>query len=169
VYHLDKQHQDLRPNKRAELTQSLLEGDFDQAQLILKTKWSITGITRTVGAFFSPANRPSGVGESLKGQMTILSSGVSDPQFLCDIKKVENPNLLSMIQEVEELVHTLLAYSIDTTSQSMMHAVLEMQREQHRILIQREFEGEEKRLLNYALERFIQQINNMQPARQRDS
>ena len=170
VRHLDEL-QALQPQSRAELSQFLLKGDFEQAQLRLMaqdTKWPIGGLLRAVVTLFSPSRRPSSARESLKQKMKILSSGVSDSQFLFDMKSMQNQDLQPMIQQVEEIAHTLLASLIDETAQSMTCAVSEMQKERCLISIQRDFKSEERRLLDDALTRFIQQINT-QSAGQRDS
>ncbi|KAI0250860.1 hypothetical protein BJV78DRAFT_1282923 [Lactifluus subvellereus] len=168
VRHILDKHQDLRPETRAELTQTLLRGDFHGAQLMLPmtedTRRLNNVITWAVGALFYP---PSGA-ESLRGEMRILSSGVTDSQFLHDMKNVENEDLRPMIQEVEGLAQNQLASLIDATVKSMTRAVSAMQQEHCRRSIQHEVESEERKLLNNALMEFIQQINT-QSAGQRDS
>jgi hypothetical protein len=166
--HLLDRHQDLHPETRAELTQTLLKGDFHGAQLMLPmtedSRRSNNVVTWAVGALFYP---PSGA-ESLRGEMRILSSGVTDSQFLLEMKGVENEDLQPMIQEVEGFAHSQLASVIDTAVKSMTRAVSAMQQEHCRRSIQHEVESEERNLLNNALMEFIQQINT-QSAGQRDS
>jgi hypothetical protein len=157
-YLLDK-YQDLLTETRTELTKSLLKGDFQRAQQILPTtedtKQSNNVLNWAVGVLF----HPSGCAEPLKGEMKIFSSGVSDSQFLCDMKNVENQDLRPMIQELEDFAHTQLASLIDTTVKLMMRAVSAMQQEYCRRSIQPEIESEERTLLSSALSDFIQKIN----------
>ncbi|KAI0246219.1 hypothetical protein BJV78DRAFT_1286673 [Lactifluus subvellereus] len=168
VRHILDKHQDLHPETQAELTQTLLRGDFHGAQLMLPmtedTRRSNNVVTWAVGALFYP---PSGA-ESLRGEMRILSSGVGDSQFLHDMKNVENEDLRPMIQEIEGIAHNQLASLIDATVKSMTRAVSAMQQEHCRRTIQHEVESEERKLLNNALMEFIQQVNTQSTGR-RDS
>jgi hypothetical protein len=167
LYLLDK-YQDLGPETRAELTQSLLKNDFQRAQQILPTTEDTKRSKGVLNWAVDFLIRPSGGAGSLKGEMKILSSSISDSQFLCDMKNVENQDLRPMIQELEDSAHTQLASLIDTTVKLMTHAVSAMQQDYCRRSIQHEIESEERTLLSSALMEFIQQINT-QSARKRDS
>jgi hypothetical protein len=173
VRHLLAKHQDLSSEKRAELIQALIsEGDLHHAQKVLpksdKNKESATS------SWFSKAKSILSLSkgtdeESLKAEMkTIVASGVSDPDFLFELKTVDDDDLKSAIQEAFVLAQTQLSSSIDTAVKKMTHAVSRMQVDYCKKAVQHEMESEKRKMLDDVLLEFIREIN-ANSAQQRDS
>jgi hypothetical protein len=160
--HLLEKHQRLHPEKRAQLAESLLEGDFNTAQCIAReTK---TGLTMIPSWIRRPFNAISGLpspsdGESLIREMKSLAARNSDSQFLLEMKGVHDEVLRPMIQEIEALSHSLLSSLINTTVDTMARAVMAMQREVFKRTLRCEIENKEMKLQNEALKEFIQKLN----------
>jgi hypothetical protein len=76
-----------------------------------------------------------------------------------ELKKVDDGDLQSSIKEAMALACTQLSSSIDATVNKMIHAVLQMQYDSCKKVIQLEFEAEERRLLGDVLVAFIREIN----------
>jgi hypothetical protein len=168
VRHLLGKHQHLRPGKRTDLIQSLLEGDFNYAQRLLsndkKSPTVMGSVVTAVGALLPSLSSA----ESLKKEMKVLAAQQSDSQFLLELKGVDNKELLSMIQDIETLVHSLHSSLIDKTVGAMTHTVVAMQQEHRKRAIQDELKNEEMKLRNEALVEFIRELN-VQSARRQDS
>ncbi len=153
VQHLLGEHQRLRRKKRAKLVQSLLRGDFDNAQRIVQEPKRSSVVFTLVA---------SAVGE---GEMKSLSARLSDSQFLLEMKDMNDEVLRPMIQETEALSHSLLLSLIDTIVGTMAHAVMAMQKDVFRNTIQHEIEGDEVKLRNEELAGFIRELNTQMALR----
>ena len=167
VQHLLEKHPRLRPERRTQLVQSLLRGDFDSAQLTLqgqesKRFSSVLTLVTSPFSFFYPSPRDGG---SLKREMKSLSARISDSQFLTKMKYVDDEVLRPMIQEIEILTHSLLSSVIDTTSGTMAREVVAMQHEAFRRNLQHEIESGERRLQSEALKEFIRKLNTLSARR----
>lgn len=167
--HLLEKHRRLSPEKRAQLVQSLLNGDFDGAHGILQeTKRLSTSTVLTIvaspfnGFFSSPRDSPGG---ALKKEMKTFAARLSDSQFLLDMKGVHEEALQPLIHGIEDLAHSLLSSSVDITVDAMALEVVEIQQEAFRRTIQYEVESEEMKLQNKALREFIQGLNECSAAR----
>jgi len=167
VRHLLGKHQDLHPGRRADLIQSLLEGDFNGAQRLLPAEErapTMFGFVATaVGSLLTyPSDEP------LKSAMKVLSSHLSDSQFLLELKDVDDKDLLSVIQEIEALAHSLLSSLIDKTIGNMTHEMVAMQQEHCRRVIRDQLKSEATKRQNESLVELIH-VLNAQSARRRDS
>jgi hypothetical protein len=167
--HLLEKHRRLSPEKRVQLIQSLLNGDFDGAHGILQeTKRFSTSTVLTIvaspfnGFFSSPRDSPGG---ALKKEMKAFTARLSDSQFLLDMKGVHEEALQPIIQDIEALSHALLSSSIDITVGAMAREVAEIQQDASRRTIQHDFENEEMKLQNKALREFIHRLNTCSAAR----
>ncbi len=168
VRHLLGKHQHLRPEKRTDLIQSLLEGDFNHAQRLLpddKKSPTVIGLVATAVNALLPSSSSA---ESLKKEMKVLAAQQSDSQFLLELKGVDNKELLPMIQDIETLVYSLHSSLIDKTVGAMTHTVVAMQQEHRKRAILDELKNEGMKLRNEVLVEFIRGLN-VQLARQQDS
>jgi hypothetical protein len=163
VQHLLEKHSRLRPERRTQLVQSLLRGDFDNAQSILQVQTSkrlssvITLVTSPLSVFLpSPSD-----GGSLKREMKSHAARISDSQFLLEMKNVDDEVLRPMIQEIEILSHSLLSSIIDTTAGTMAREVVAMRHEVFRKNSQHEIENGERKLQSEALVAFIRKLNTI--------
>jgi hypothetical protein len=163
VQHLQvlEKHRRLVPEKRVQLVQSLLSGDFDSAQGILQETKKFAAMFAMVATPFSslfpsPSDGPGG---HLKKEMKSIAADLSDSRFLFDLKSVRDEALQPIIQDIQLLSHSLLSSSIDTTVGAMAREAAAMQREALRMTIQHEFESEEMRLQNDALKELIRKVN----------
>ena len=133
IQSLLEKHLPLHPEMRGDLIQKILfEGNFWHAQQILtklEAKKSPNVGTRGTGSRF---HGPIGSEDALKGEMKRLAANVSDSQFLLDIKKIEDKEMRTVIEQVENLVYEQLGYSIDKAVGVMTRVVLDMQKKQCR-------------------------------------
>jgi hypothetical protein len=151
---LEKQR--LRPEKRVQLVQFLLRGDFDSAQGILQESRSlISRVTSTVSSFFSSP----GSSKAWQGEMKDRATRLSDSQFLLDMKGVHDKVLKPMIQDIEVLSYSLLSSLIGTTVNSMYRAVVAMQQEFRKTTLQDEIKSKVMKLRNKELREFIRKLN----------
>lgn len=168
VKHLLEKHPRLRPERRTQLVQSLLTGDFDSAQSILREpKWHSpisSLLTSTLNAFLPPPS-DGGTSESLKKEMKSLVAQISDSEFLLKMKDVNDEVLQPMIQELEILFLSLLSSIIDTTAGTMAHAVVAKQLEILQRKLQDQIESEERRLQAEELVVFIRKLNTLSAGR----
>jgi hypothetical protein len=158
VRHLLEKHQRLRPEKRVQLVQSLLRGDFNNAQLILQEtkRFSIiTLVTSPVSAFLPSSSD----GEPLKREMKSLAARLSDSKFLLDLYGVHDEVLRPIVRDIESLSHSLLLSLIDATVDAMARAVVAMQQEVFRKSLQHEIKSEVMKLRNEALRELIRKLN----------
>jgi hypothetical protein len=157
VRHLEKIWR-LRPEKRVQLVQLLLRGDFNGAQCIIQEAKRFSTLRSLVTAAFGASPSDGG---PLKKEMKILAAGLSDSQFLFELKGVHDSDevLQSMIRDIEVLSYSLLSSLIDTTVGAMAHAVAEMQQEVVKRNLQHEIESEEMKLRNEALKELIRKLN----------
>jgi len=167
VQHLLEKHPRLRPERRTQLVQLILRGDFDNAQVILQAQESkglssvLTLVTSSLSVFL-PSPSDNG---SLKKEMKSLAAHISDSQFLLGMKYVDDEVLRPMIQEIETLSHSLLSSIIDATARTMAHVVVAMQLEVFRKNLQHEIESGERKLQSEALEEFIRKLNTLSAGR----
>jgi hypothetical protein len=98
-------------------------------------------------------------GWSLRKEMKKMASTVSDPDYLLELKNVNDEDLQSTIKEAVAVACTQLSSSIDAVVTRMTHAVLQMQQDYCKKAIQLEFEAEERKLLGDVLVAFIREIN----------
>lgn len=158
VQHL-KKHQRLRPEKRADLIQSLLQGDFDHAQRLLSDDKKPAAMVRFVfSAVVTFLPSPSDA-ESLKNEMKRFAAQLPDSQFLSQLKSIDDVELLPIMQDVETIAHSLLSSLIDETVESMTHKMAVTQQEHYNRAIQDKFRIEEVELRNKLLVEFIQGLN----------
>jgi hypothetical protein len=159
VRHLLEKHRRLRSEKRDQLVQFLLNGDFDGAQCILQEtkRFSnvFTLVTTSINALL-PSHSDDG---SLKREMKGLASRISDSQFLLEMKGIHDEVLRSTVCDIEVLSRSLLSSLIDTTVDAMARAAAAMQQEIFRRTIQHEIESEEIKQRNEAREEFIRKLN----------
>jgi hypothetical protein len=145
VQHLLEKHPRLRPERRTQLVQHLLRGDFDNAHLILQAQGSkrfssVFNLVTSPLSVFLPS--PSDVG-SLKREMKSLAARISDSQFLLDMKDVDDEVLRPMGLEIEIL----------------------SQHEVSRRNLQHEIESGERRLQSEALLELIRKLNILSAGR----
>jgi len=168
VRHLLGKHQHLRPEKRTDLIQSLLEGDFNHAQRLLpvdKKSPTVIGLVVTAVGAFLPSSSSA---ESLKKEMKVLAAQQSDSQFLLELKGVDDEDLLSVVQDIEALAHYLFSSLIDETVEAMARTVTAMQQKHCRRSIRDELNRKEMNLKNKVLVEFIRELN-AQSTRGKDS
>jgi hypothetical protein len=167
VQYLLEKHPRLRPERRTQLVQSLLRGDFDNAQSILHAQESkrlssvFTLVTAPLSVFLtSPSD-----GGSLKREVKSHAARISDSQFLLEMKGVDDEVLRPMIHEIDLLSHSLLSSIIDTTAGTMAHEVVAMQHEVFRRNLKHEIESGEWRQRSKTLVAFIRKLNTLSAGR----
>lgn len=168
VQHLEK-HQRIRPERRADLIQSLLRGDFDHAQRLLsddgrdkKPATIFRAVVSAIGTLFSS---PSGA-EPLKEEMKSVTAQLPDSQFLLQLKGIYDEELLPIIQHIEFIAHSVLTSLIDKTVESITDEMAAMQQEHCRSAIEDRFRTEEMKLQNGVLIEFIRGLNTQSAGRQ---
>jgi len=158
-----KGRQELASEKRAELIQALFsEGDLHRAQQIFSKSDQHKDAGQ--GSWLSPLadlfSLSKGRDEdSLQKEMKKLAKGVSDSDFLLDIKGITDEDLRTPVQEAEALAHTQLSSLIDRTVGKMTHAILWAQQDACKQSIRREVEANERTALGRTLVDFIRDIN----------
>lgn len=169
IQSLLEKHRSLHPEMRTDLIQKiLLEGNFWHAQQILtrlEDKRSPNVGMRGISNRFPG---PIASEDTLQREMKKFAASVSDSQFLHDIKKIEDEDMQTVIEQVDNLVYEQLGYSIDKAVTAMTRVVLDMQKKQCRKSIQQKVESEGKKQLKAALTEFIRDINELSAGR-RDS
>lgn len=164
VRHLLEKHPEVGSGKRAELIQAVLsEDNLQRVQWIFPKSdknnqsgkapslWSI------VTGFFSGSKATDE--ESLRTDVKKITKNTSDSDFLLQLEGVDDKDLEVPIQAAVDLACSQLSSSIDSTVKRMTHAVLWMQQEECKRLMQREKETEERKVLSRKLADFIQIIN----------
>jgi hypothetical protein len=162
VRHLLGKYQDLDPERRAELIQTLLsEGNLHEAQKMLPNpdKKKESGIISMGLRVLFGGQGGTESEDELKRDMKKIARAVSDSQFLLGLKSMEIEDLQRAIQEAETLAHTSLSSSIDATVKSMTHAVLHMQQDSCKKEIQKDVQMKEAKALSDALVDFIRDLN----------
>lgn len=169
VRYLLEKYPELAPEKRTELIHAVLsEDNLQRAQQIFPRpdKDNHSGkpslISKLIG-FFSGSEETDE--ESLRKELKEKTSGVSDSNFLLQLKGVDDKELKAPIQATVDLACGQLSSSIDTTVKKMTHAVLRMQLDECRRSMQREIEMEERKVLGGILLDFIQVINKISTGR----
>jgi len=163
VHHLLKEHRDLGPGMRTELIRAVFSEDdlHHVQQLISKSdKNKEFGKTSWLPTFAAVPLWSKGTDEeSLQKEMKKIANGISDSEFLVEMKGIEDKDLEAPIQEAEVLAHTQLSSSINATVNKMTHAVLRMQQEECNKIIQHRIGTEQREVLGSALVNFIRDIN----------
>ena len=162
VFHLLKDHQEMASENRTELIQALLsEDDLRHAQQLLpKSEKKDSGKTSwlpNLPAILSWSKEPDE--ESLRREMKKKARGISDSDFLLELKGIDDKDLETTIQQAGVFAHSWLSSLIDKTVEKMTHAVLWMQQEQCKKSLQREIDAEEGKALGIVLLKFIREIN----------
>ncbi len=178
VRYLLGKHRHLRPERRADLIQSLLEDDFNHVLWLLQDDEisPVFGLlVAAVGALLSrgvelepDALLSPVIAESLKREMKVLAAQLSDSQFLLELKGVDDEDLLSVVQDIEALAHYLFSSLIDETVEAMARTVTTMQQKHCRRSIRDELNRKEMNLQNKVLVEFIRELN-AQSTRGQDS
>jgi hypothetical protein len=161
VRHLLEKSPELAPGKRTELIQAVLaEGDQRAQQMFPKpdknTQSGYTSLSSMVTGFFYGSKD-----EEAHRKESKIKSGVSDSEFLLQLKSVDDKDLKAPIQAAVDLACGQLSSSIDTAVKKMIHAVQRMQRENCTSSVQREIETEENKVLGGVLLDFIQVVNKV--------
>jgi hypothetical protein len=166
VRHLLEKHPDVGPGKRTELIQAVLsEDNLQRAQQIFpkSDKNNQSGKTSsywsTFTGLFSGSKETDE--ESLRTDVKKITSSTSDSSFLLQLEGVDDRDLEVAIKAAVDLACSQLSSSIDTAVKKMTHAVLRMQQDECRKLMQREIETEERKVLDGKLAEFIQVINKV--------
>jgi hypothetical protein len=154
----------LSPEIRIEVIRNILTGNFERAQQILVNtdrKKRSHLFSETFGFLLAGSSR-SRTDVSLKEAMKILAARTPDPQFLLQIKSLEDSDVdaQSLIREVQDFADATLASSIGTAVETMTRALLAKQQEICKQSVQDEINGEEDKALRDALTEFIQIISS---------
>jgi hypothetical protein len=172
VRHLLAKNQELDPEKRAELIQTLFfEGSLNEAQKLLpnpdkkKEYGLVTKALRILQPLFGGQSSTEPEEESLKKEMKKIATAISDSEFLLGLKSVEIEGLQCATQEAETVAHISLSSSIDYTVTKMTEAVLHMQQDSCKKAIQKEIRTEEARSLKDVLVIFIRDLNTKSAGR----
>jgi hypothetical protein len=166
VRHLLGKNQELDPEKRAELIQTLFsEGSLNEAQKLLpnpdkkKDYGLITKSLRILQPLFGGQSSMEPEEESLKREMKKIASAISDSEFLLGLESMKIDGLQCAIQDAETLAHASLSSSIDDTVTKLTNAVLHMQQDSCNKEIQKEILTKEARALGKSLVYFIRDLN----------
>ena len=161
VRHLLKERRDLSPKKRAELIQTLLSEDDIRKQVIPQPdKSKAARRPSLVSRFTAVSSWPKGADEeSLRKEMKKMANGISDADFLLELKGIDDEDLKVPTQEAVDLAQTQLSRSIDATVKKMTPAVLQMQQDECKKGIQQQVETEQRNALHGVVVNFIQDVN----------
>ena len=125
-----------------------------------KKKGPGKGLSSSVSKRFQKALRSKNTSEeSPQKEVKKMTSDISDSDFLCGLKGIQDKDLGSPIHEAMVLAHTYLSSLIDITVNTMTYAVLKMQQDACKIRVSREVETEEKMALDRVLVNFIRDVN----------
>jgi hypothetical protein len=169
VRHLLERYTELAPEKRTELIQVVLfEDNLQRAQQIFprpdkNSQSGYTSLPSIVSGFFFGSKETDE--ESLRKELEKIKSGVSDSEFLLQLKGVDDKDLEAPIQVVVDLACGQLSSSIDTAVRKMSHAVLRMQQEEYTRFMQHKIKTEERKVLDDILVDFIRVINKVSAGR----
>ena len=162
VRHLLNEHRDMGPERRTELVQALLsERSFrhvhpksDENRQHGHGKTSLFTKIKGILAQSEATNE-----ESLRGEMKRIADGISDADFLLELKGIDNGDLVAQAQEAVVIAYAQLSSSIDATVNQMTRDVLHMQTEECNRKIQLEIETKQRKALDDARTSFIQDVN----------
>lgn len=173
VRHLLEKHPEVDPGKRSELIQAVLfEDNLRRVQQISpeSNENNKSGIISSLWSTFTGLISGSKVTDekSLRSEVKMITSSVSDSNFLLQLKGVDDKDLEAAIQVVVDLACSQLSSSIDTAVKKMTHAVLRMQDDECKRSMKREVETEERKELSGRLADFIHTVNEVS-ARRRTS
>jgi hypothetical protein len=165
VRHLLEKNPELAPGRRTELVQAVLFEDPQRTQQIFPKpdKNNQPSLLSKFMGFFSGSKETEE--ESLRIDVKKIKSGVSDPEFLLQLKGVDDKDLETSIQAAVDLACGQLSSSIDTAVKKMVHAVLRMQQEECKRSLKHEIETEERKELGDISVNFIQAINRVSAGR----
>jgi hypothetical protein len=170
VRHLLEKCPELVPGKRTELIKAVLsEDNLQRVQQIFPKpdKNNQSGKTSSLFSmltgFFSGSKETDE--ESLRKELKKIISGVSDSNFLLQLKGIDDKELETPIQAAMDLACGQLSSSIDATVRKMTHAVLRMQQEECRKSMQHDVETEKRKVLGGILLDFIRDVNKVSAGR----
>ena len=167
--HLLQKYPELTPGRRTELIQAVLsEDNLHRAQQVFpkpdnNNQSGKTSIWSKLAGFL-PWSKETDE-ESLRKELKKITSGVTDSDFLLQLKGIDDKELEAPIQAVVDLACAQLSSSIDSTVKKMTHSVLRMQQEECKRSLQREIEMEERKLVRGILVDFIHAINKISAGR----
>jgi hypothetical protein len=153
--------------KRTELVQALLSADnIHVAQEILlkhdkskgapKASWLPWPPFPKFPYLFTWSKRTD---ESLPKEATQIRSVISDSDFLHELKGIQDTDLAVPIHEAFVLVYSHLSSLINATVNKVTHAVLRMQQDKCRKIVEREIMEEKGGALDRIMANFIRDVN----------
>lgn len=155
----------LRREARSALFQAfVVEHDFQKALTLLPKGSNFPA--RWVSSFWSDLRAGQFNQGSFKKEMRKTVALVSDSQFLQQLERTNDEDLLSVVQIAKTLAQTELSSSIVAVAKEMTHAAMATQQDKYGRDMQLQVENEESEVLNIALVEFIRQINKMSAGRQ---
>ena len=165
MHHVLEKYPGLSPGKRTELIQDVLsEGNLRRARQHFpkpnknNQSGKASSLWSAFTGLFSGSKEMNE--ESLRADVKKISS-ISDSDFLHQLKGVDDNELEAPIKAAVDLACIQLSSSIDTTVKNMTLAVLRMQQNECKMLMQRQNETKERMVLDGQLVNFIQVINKL--------
>jgi hypothetical protein len=169
IHHVSEKYPELAPERRTELVQAALSGNnLQRAQQIFPKpdKNNQPGSTSVLQKLTGFLSGPRGTDEELlRKNLKKITNGVSDSDFLLQLKDVDDKDLEVPIQAAVDLACGQLSSSIDTAVKKMSYAVLKMQQDECKRSLQREIETEGWKELRNIFVNFIQAINRVSAGR----
>ena len=170
VRHLLEKYPPVGPGERTQLIQAVLSEDNLQLtqQIYPKPdKNNQSGKTSSLWSAFTSLFSGSKEmdQESLQTDVKKKTNSMSDSSFLLQLKGVDDKELKAPIRTAVDLACSQLSSSIDSVVRKITHAVLQMQQNECKRLMQRETETEERKVLDGQLANFIQVINKVSEGR----
>jgi hypothetical protein len=169
IHHLSEKYPELAPERRTGLVQDALsEDNFQRAQQIFPKSdknnqpGSISVLRKLTGFLSGPRGTDE---ELLRKDLKKITNGVSDSDFLRQLKDVDDKDLEAPIQAAVDLACSQLSSSIDKTVKKMADAVLRMQQDECKRSLQREINTEGRKELGDIFMNFIQAINRVSAGR----
>jgi hypothetical protein len=163
IRHVSEKYPELAPEKRTGLVQAALsEDNLQPAHHIFpkpntNSQSGSTSVLRKLTGFLSGSWGTDE--ELLRKDLKKITNGVSDSDFLLQLKDVDDKDLEAPIQAAVDLACGQLSSSIDTAVKKMSSAVLRMQTDECKRSLQREIETEERKELGDIFVNFSQAIN----------
>lgn len=169
ILHVSEKYPDLAPEKRSEFIQAALSKDNLQRahQIFPKPdKNDQPGSSSVLWKFTGFLSGSKGTGEEiLRKDLKKMTKGISDSDFLFQLKDVDDEDIGAPIKAAVDLACGQLSSSIDTAVKKMTHEVLRMQQDECKRSLQHEIETEERKELGDIMVNFIQAINKTSAAR----
>ena len=173
VSHLLKKHPDLPPRIRTMLIQAFpIECDLRRTRHVrpednINNKPGklpqLSSFSRIVALFSGSTGTDE---ESLRKELKKITSGVTDSDFLLQLKGINDKDLEAPIRRVVDLACTQLLFSIDAAVKNLTLAVLRMQQDECKGSTQRGIEAEEREVLRGMLLKFIRDVNRISARRE---